>query len=258
MKSKIVMYPSENDSCLRAVPILKGHETTSGGRKPRILAADDNAVCRAVLKVFLEQSHYEVRLVNNGRSAMEALLEPDAPTIALLDWVMPDIDGPEVCRQIRTHEFAIEPYLIILSDKKEKTDVAFALDAGADEFLSKPFNMVEMCARLRVAERAILRQKRERQRVERPETAAGPARSSQEDGEDAPVEAPKEVESVKETPEAPERPLEFNPERIDALVLGVFSRAGLGDGQASPNLIGELTRVASYNVCSPLIQTSTG
>jgi hypothetical protein len=94
--------------------------------------------------------------------------------------------------------------------------------------------------------------------VELPDTLAGQAQHIPAVDADTPVVASNEVESKKVNFAAPERTLGLRPEKIDALMLGVFRRAGLGEGQASPNLIGELTRVAGYNVWGSLIQSTTG
>ncbi len=124
----------------------------------KILVVDDDVIARKVLGAFLQQSNYEMSIVEDGQSAFRALTAPDAPHVAIIDWMMPDISGPELCAKLRQHDFAVQPYLIMLSGRKEKSDIAAALDAGADDFISKPFNIQEMQARLRVATRSIQRQ----------------------------------------------------------------------------------------------------
>ncbi len=124
----------------------------------KILVADDDTIARKVLQTFLRQSQHDVIVVENGNQALEVMLGPDAPHVAIFDWMMPGLSGPELCTRLREHTFPVQPYLIILSARKEKHDIATALDAGADDFLIKPFNIVETQARLRVAARAIERQ----------------------------------------------------------------------------------------------------
>ncbi len=124
----------------------------------KILVADDDTVARKVLQTFLRQSQHDVIVVEDGNQALEVMLGPDAPLVAIFDWMMPGLSGPELCTRLREHPFSVQPYLIILSARKEKHDIAAALDAGADDFLIKPFNIVETQARLRVAARAIERQ----------------------------------------------------------------------------------------------------
>lgn len=122
----------------------------------KILAADDNPVARTVLRAFLEKSGYEPLVVEDGPAALAALTGPNAPHIAILDWVMPGLNGLEVCAKLRaTPDLPIRPYVLLLTAKNEKSDIALGLDAGADEFISKPFNQIEMLARLRAAQRMI-------------------------------------------------------------------------------------------------------
>jgi CheY-like chemotaxis protein len=132
----------------------------------RILVADDDKIARRVLGTFLQQSKHEVEIVENGLDALRIMLSADAPLLAIFDWVMPDVSGPELCRRIRAQELAVQPYIIILSSKKEKAEIAHALDAGANDFLTKPFNIVETQARLRAAERTIERQLALHRRIE--------------------------------------------------------------------------------------------
>ncbi len=124
----------------------------------KILVVDDDTVARKVLGAFLKQSNYEIQVVEDGPSALRVLTGPEAPPIALIDWMMPGLSGPELCTKLRAHPFTLHPYLIILSGRKEKSDIAQALDSGADDFISKPFNIQETQARLRVAQRAVERQ----------------------------------------------------------------------------------------------------
>ncbi|HTZ19389.1 MAG TPA: response regulator [Opitutaceae bacterium] len=121
----------------------------------KILVADDDIVSRKVLTAFLEKSNYEVVTAVDGPSALEAMLAPEAPCMAILDWMMPGMDGTEVCARIRAAGLKIRPYVIMLTAKTAKDDLAASLDAGADDYLTKPYNSVELLARLRVAQRTI-------------------------------------------------------------------------------------------------------
>lgn len=132
----------------------------------KILAADDNAVARMVLKAFLEKSGYEPVVVNDGEAALQALTAPDGPHIAILDWMMPGLSGPEVCTRLRGTQLAIRPYVILLTSKTDKSDIVQGLDAGADEFITKPFNQTEMLARLRAAQRVTRYETELQQRIE--------------------------------------------------------------------------------------------
>lgn len=121
----------------------------------KVLIAEDDRVSREVLVRVLAGAHHETVVVADGKAALAALLDADGPLIALIDWVMPGLDGPEVCRQLRAASPAIQPYVIIVSSKFLSGEITAGLDAGADDFISKPFNPDELLARLRVAERIV-------------------------------------------------------------------------------------------------------
>lgn len=105
--------------------------------------------------MFVEKSGYTPTIYTDGPKGLEAALAPDAPPIILLDWMLPGMDGITVCKKIREAKPKVRPYVIILSAKHGKDEIAAGLDAGADDFVSKPFNVGEMQARLRVANRLI-------------------------------------------------------------------------------------------------------
>lgn len=121
----------------------------------KVLIAEDDRVSREILVRALENAHYEALVVADGSAALAALLDADGPLIALIDWVMPGLDGPEVCRQLRASAPPIQPYIIIVSSKFRTGEITTGLDAGADDFISKPFDPDELLARLRVAERIV-------------------------------------------------------------------------------------------------------
>ncbi|MBK8476453.1 MAG: response regulator transcription factor [Opitutaceae bacterium] len=121
----------------------------------KILVADDDRIARKVLRAFLEDASYQVVLAEDGKQAVELLMAADAPPIVILDWVMPGMSGPEVCAKLRVARLRFRPYVLMLSAKNDKNEVVAGLDAGADDFLSKPFNLAELLARLRVAQRMV-------------------------------------------------------------------------------------------------------
>lgn len=125
----------------------------------KILIADDEATSRRLLEKTLERAGYEVVAVENGRLAVEQLNQPDGPRLALLDWVMPELDGPGVCRAVRhqldQHEQAYV-YMVLLTSKESKEDIVTGLESGADDYLTKPFDADELKARLRTGERILL------------------------------------------------------------------------------------------------------
>ena len=125
----------------------------------KILIADDEAISRRLLEKTLERAGYEVVAVENGRLAVEQLNRPDGPRLALLDWVMPELDGPGVCRAVRRRQEQHEQayvYMVLLTSKESKEDIVTGLESGADDYLTKPFNADELKARLRTGERILL------------------------------------------------------------------------------------------------------
>jgi DNA-binding response OmpR family regulator len=120
-----------------------------------ILIADDDSVSRTVLVRTLEQWGHEVEVVVDGLEACARLIVPGAPLLAILDWGMPGLEGPEVCRKVRAAPLRVQPYLVMLTARHTPEDLAVALEAGADDFLSKPFNRVELMARLHAGMRIL-------------------------------------------------------------------------------------------------------
>ena len=121
----------------------------------KILIADDDALSRRLLKGTLQRAGYEVTAVTNGREAVEKLSEPDGPRLALLDWMMPELDGLGVCSRVRKGCDQNYVYMILLTARESKEDVVAGLESGADDYLVKPFNADELKARLRTGERIL-------------------------------------------------------------------------------------------------------
>jgi len=108
-----------------------------------------------MLETFLRKWGYDIVITTNGREAWEVLQEPEAPNLVISDWMMPDMDGLELCRRIREMERAEYIYFIILTSKGKKEDVITGLEAGADDYLIKPFNQDELKYRVKIGERII-------------------------------------------------------------------------------------------------------
>ncbi len=121
----------------------------------RILIAEDDLTSRDILLAALNKYGHEVLVTQNGREAWEALQRPDAPSLAILDWMMPELDGPEVIRRVRDLPTDCPPYIIILTTKGEKANIVTGLDAGADDYLVKPFDPGELRARIEVGKRMV-------------------------------------------------------------------------------------------------------
>ena len=110
----------------------------------RILIADDEVLSRRLLEKTLERAGYQVISVDNGRDAADQLSRPDAPRLALLDWIMPELDGLGVCREVRKrreHEYV---YMVLISSRESKEDIVAGLESGADDYLTKPFDAEEL------------------------------------------------------------------------------------------------------------------
>jgi two-component system cell cycle response regulator len=121
----------------------------------KILIADDDAVSRTMMRHLLMQGGYEVSAVSDGTAAVRCLMEDDGPRLLLLDWMMPGLDGPAVCRAIRTGARLAYIYITLLTSKDSKEDLVAGLEAGADDYLTKPCNLEELKARLRTGERIL-------------------------------------------------------------------------------------------------------
>lgn len=121
----------------------------------RILIADDEEISRRLLENTLTKAGYDVTSVGNGLEAAELLCNGDGPRLALLDWQMPELDGPTVCRMVRKKKDQSYVYMILLTSKGLKTDIVAGLGSGADDYLTKPFDREELKARLRTGERIL-------------------------------------------------------------------------------------------------------
>lgn len=114
----------------------------------RILIADDEPVSLRMLEKTLERAGYEVTAVRDGRAAIKELCSPEGPRLALLDWMMPEFDGPAVCREVRRQRGGRHVHLVLLTSKNSKQEVVSGLESGADDYLIKPFDPDELKARL--------------------------------------------------------------------------------------------------------------
>jgi two-component system cell cycle response regulator len=121
----------------------------------RILIAEDDAVSRRLLQAVLEQWGYDVVVACDGAEAWAALGAEDPPSLAILDWVMPVLDGVEVCRRLRADAERPYVYTILLTGRTDTQDVIEGLDAGADDYVRKPFDSNELRVRLRAGRRII-------------------------------------------------------------------------------------------------------
>jgi len=116
----------------------------------RVLIAEDDPVSRRVLEATLTKWGYEVVVTADGTEAWDVLRGETAPSLAVLDWMMPGMDGVEVCRRVRERASANPPYLILLTAKGQREDVIGGLEAGANDYVTKPFDRAELRARVEV------------------------------------------------------------------------------------------------------------
>jgi phosphoserine phosphatase RsbU/P len=145
-----------------------------------ILVAEDDPVSRSVVERTLRHWNHEVEEARDGAEAWEILQRTDAPKLALLDWMMPEIDGIELCRRIRTQSREEPPYLILLTAKHQKEDIVVGLESGANDYITKPFDRGELQARIRVGERMLSLQHDLAQRIRDLEDAMAQVRQLQD------------------------------------------------------------------------------
>ncbi len=119
----------------------------------KVLIADDDPIALLYLESALENEGYEVITALDGKSACDLLLHANAPMLAILDWMMPEMDGVAVCRAVRENVRDHYIYLIMLTSKKEAQFTIEAIDAGADAFMSKPYSIEELQVRVRAGKR---------------------------------------------------------------------------------------------------------
>ena len=121
----------------------------------KILIAEDNLTHQLMLKHVFSELGYEPVVTGDGRAACEIMLKPDAPKLAIIDWLMPGMEGVEVCRKIREAKFYEPAYLIILTSRDETEDIVKGLKAGADDYMVKPYNVQELQVRIGVGRRFV-------------------------------------------------------------------------------------------------------
>ncbi|MGO8792158.1 MAG: response regulator [Terriglobia bacterium] len=121
----------------------------------RILVAEDQSVSRHILAANLRKWGYDVTAVEDGTRAWEALQANPAPQLAILDWLMPGLDGIEICRRIRNSPRTSPIYLVLLTARRGQEDKIHGLQAGADDYITKPFNREELRARVQVGIRVL-------------------------------------------------------------------------------------------------------
>ncbi len=132
----------------------------------RILVADDDVASRTILTMLLEKNGHQVITCDNGKDALDLLTREDRPELAILDWLMPQCDGVEVCSRLRAAEEGLPVYVIMLTIKGEKNDIVRGFDSGANDYISKPYDPGELHARILAGERIVELQRQLKNRAD--------------------------------------------------------------------------------------------
>jgi len=136
----------------------QGVKLNSDGRPSSlnsVLVAEDDPIFRHLPDSWLQRWNYRVTTVENGMDAWNVLQQANAHQMAILDWMMPSMDGLELCRRIRSANSGPYRYILLLTARQDTQDIVAALDAGADDYLTKPFNVDELRARVRSGKRIL-------------------------------------------------------------------------------------------------------
>jgi DNA-binding response OmpR family regulator len=142
----------------------------------RIIIAEDDPVSCRVLEATLQKWDYVPIVTRTGDEAYAALLQPDAPRLAILDWMMPGADGPDICARVRKRPDGDSFYLLMLTAKTQKEDIVTGLLAGANDYITKPFHREELRARLQSGRHIVELQQRLADRVAQLERALAEVR----------------------------------------------------------------------------------
>jgi phosphoserine phosphatase RsbU/P len=160
-----------SESLARSSKLFPSGKATGDQEVVRILIAEDDAVSRRYLEMTLRKWGYEVVVTADGEEAWHVLKSPPAPGVAILDWIMPKMDGLEVCQKVREGAGTVRTYIILLTSREGVSDTVRGLESGADDYLTKPFDADELRARVGVAVRVAQLQRSLEDRVRQLEDA---------------------------------------------------------------------------------------
>ena len=121
----------------------------------KILIAEDDLTSQLMIKAIVAKAGYDPIVTGDGLSAYEVLSKPDAPKLAVLDWMMPGMDGVEVCRKVREINTSDPPYLILLTSRDNRADIVKGLKSGANDYVVKPYDVEELQVRISVGRKVV-------------------------------------------------------------------------------------------------------
>jgi len=148
-----------------------GHIVYFADGPMQVLIAEDDRATGQILARTLQRWNFETTVVVDGAQAWDHLRQTHGPTLAILDWMMPGLDGPDVCRRVRAERPDANMYLLLVTARESRSDVVAGLDAGADDYIIKPFDPEELRARVAVGVRVLTLQQKLAERVAELQTA---------------------------------------------------------------------------------------
>ena len=137
----------------------------------KIIIAEDDVLSRRLLETHLQRWGHEVDAYADGAEALAAIRQAGTAAIAILDWMMPGLDGPEICRRVREDQTISQPYLVLLTSKEGSQSTVEGLKSGADDYVTKPFDAAVLHARVDVGIRVLELQSKLARRVKELEEA---------------------------------------------------------------------------------------
>ena len=234
----------------------------------KILVADDDALIRRLLLALLTKLGHEVVPAEDGKAALRVFEEPGPPVLAILDWVMPGLNGVEVCKKIRATNLKPRPYVLLLSAKSDKQEIIAGLDAGADDYLVKPFDPMALTARLRVAQRIIDYQQELHKSIGTMEALlrrhnllgeilGKQIRSSEDPAAATAKPAPDRPHISKETGANHGLPI-LAPDQISEIITRSIAEVGLGKAQATIVTESSTSESGAFTAWAPLVIVKEG
>lgn len=159
----IQFSPDWEPASLPPVPTLRVLPSPAEGESVPIIIAEDDPVSRRLVTAVIEQGGFRTIVTKDGNEAMTALRAQDKPCVAVVDWMMPGMDGAEICRRMRESQRNV--YIIMVTARGSKEETVEGIENGADDYMVKPFNPDELLARIRIGLRMMKTQEALAERV---------------------------------------------------------------------------------------------